>query len=120
MKERYEVEQLKINWREQPSGEIAATPGFEDYRAELRQFQTDYENAQRAKESEKLQQEANKIGLGDRLVFAKYFNEAVLEQLEEHFGRLEAINLTLSRFALDIGHLMEQVKKLQHVQCDKE
>ena len=97
MKTRVEVEALKKNWMGDSCWDIYETEGFEEYRDELRVFQTNMMQEWRAKEYNRVYDFARSIGienLGDKddepnLELAKYILklENRIKELEERMER---------------------------------
>jgi hypothetical protein len=82
MKTRKEVDDLKANWLGDPCWDIWNTDGFEDYKHELRAWQTSIEKEWEKLENQRLTQKA--ILLACSVEIVKY-----IERLERDIEKLE-------------------------------
>lgn len=92
MKTRMEVEALKRNWIKDPIWDIYDTEGYEEYRDELRKFQTNMMQEWRAREYNKVYDYARGLGietLGNPADEPNLELAKLLMQIEERLTALE-------------------------------
>jgi hypothetical protein len=77
------LEALKQTWMDDPSWDLASTPGFEEHAEELRQFQLEQEIVWKAWQQGELEKFALRISC-ENLTLAKY-----IRSLEQRLAALE-------------------------------
>lgn len=83
MKTREDIERLKRDWRNDPCWDIADTPGFEDHRDELAEYQCQREAERDQKRESAIVVEMLRMGISDRATYD------YLKGLERRLERLE-------------------------------